>query len=188
MAAIGIKHILRPNPAYPIERILVDTSIIIRYENPFGFVKPHINSRTITHIHKLKNHYSLHATMISAAEYFKYIQVGYYNIFIQTRPGHFQKYSIANFKKLRKANADFASGWKLRLKAFRKTFTRHFPPLPEGSASIYSPELFTQFDGNALDFGDMLFFREAEKHKNMAILTADKDFADLNDTVLVIRV
>ncbi len=184
---IGIKRVLRPNPDYPIRQILVDTSIVIRYENPFGFVKADVNSRTVQQVHRLKSHYQLHATMLTAAEYFKYVQVGYYNIFIQTNSGHFRKYSIANFKSLKKNSAHFQRGWQLRLSAFRKTFQRHFPPAPQEAVN-YNPAVFDAFDGSKADFGDFMLYRQAESLTDCAILTADKDFALFEGNAIVIRV
>ena len=173
---ISLEAVLGSGPPPELGAVFVDTNIVIRYENPFGFINAAQNYRIVHSVNQLKSRYPVHAATITAVEYYKYMQVGYYNIFIQTQPGNFRKYSTALFKKMRTHHAAFAEGWQLRLKSFRKTFAKHFPPPPGNGPSGYSASLLGEFSGKNIDFGDHLLIAAARQVPASAILTTDKDF------------
>lgn len=183
---IKIDDILKPSSDYPIQNILVDTNIIINYEDPFSRVKSELNASTTHYLNILKGCYKVNSTIVNALEFFKYIQVGSYNIFIKTQPGHFEEYSTVEFKKLRKRNSDFSSTWDLRLKQFKKTFKKHFPPLDIEKDKIYSLNLITNFDGTEVDFGDNILYQYALKTDYPLIITSDRDFESFPNDLHVV--
>lgn len=185
---INIQDILKPTSKYPLQRILVDTNVIINYENPFAFVQPILNTKTVDYLNQLKSHYQVNSTLVTALEFFKYVQVGTYNVFTKTQPGHYEDFSTLAFKKLRRISADFTDHWNLRLKAFRRTFQKHFPPYDVTGAVLFTSDLIANFDGSNVDFGDELLFRYSLETEFPLILTSDKDFESFPDNLHVVYI
>jgi len=183
---INIDDILKPSPNYPIQNILIDTSTIINYEDPFGWIDPKLNETTVRYLEKLKSQYKVNSTLLTASEYFKHIQVGSYNIFTKTQPGYFESYSTIEFKKLRRRNTDFANTWNLRLKKFKITLKKHFPPFDIENDKIYSLNLLDNFNGAEVDFGDEVLYRYSLKTDFPLIITSDRDFESFPDNLHVV--
>ncbi len=183
---IKIEKILKPTSQYPIQNILLDTNIIINYEDPFGSVAPNLNAKISQYINVLKSHYTINSIFVTALEYFNYIQVGFYNVFVDTHEGTFEKYSSKEFKQLRNKNSEFAASWNLHLKSFVRTFKKHFPPF-DTTREIYSLTVIQNFDGNKVDFGDEILYQYAMKLSYPVILTMDKDFKSYPDELNLIQ-
>ena len=178
---ITIDKILPPNSDYPITDIIVDTNVIIDYKDPFGNVNPNVNSKIVDQINKLKSHFKVYSTIISAIEYYKFLQYGYYNIYIKIHSGNYAKYSTIEFKKLRRTDPDFSNGWDLRLKEFKRTNIKHFPPLNIDLNNIYTIENIGTFDGSKADFGDEMIYKICQFLKFPVVITKDKDFSSFPD-------
>lgn len=185
---VAIDEILKPTPKYPIQNILVDTNIIINYENPFGWIHASLNVKIVQYLNQLKSHYSVNSTLVTALEYFKYIQHGYYNIFVKTHNGYFEKYTTREFKKLRLHNKEFADGWDLHLKAFKRTFRKHFPPFDISDIKIYVEDVIENFDGTKVDFGDEILYQYASTLKFPFIITMDRDFTNYPDKLNILLI
>ncbi len=184
---LNIEELLRSTNTHPIERILVDTNVVINHKNPFGYVSPAFNSKVTRVVNRLQQKFPLNATLMTASEYFRYLQVGYYNIFVKTQKVKYKKYSAGQFKRLRKNDEEFARGWDLRLRSFRLTFTQLFPPF-HPSASIFNENIIAQFDGAQVDFGDEVFYQIALQTGFPVILTTDRDFAAFRDDLNIILI
>ena len=184
---LNIDALLHSPAQYPIERILVDTNVVINHKNPFGYVSPAFNSKVTKVVNRLQKQFPLNATLMTASEYFRYLQVGYYNIFVKTHKVKFQKYSAGQFKRLRKNNGEFARGWDLRLRSFRLTFTQLFPPF-HPAASIFNEAVLEEFDGAQVDFGDEMFYQIALQTGFPVILTTDRDFASFRNDLNIILI
>jgi hypothetical protein len=172
---LEIDHILKPSPDYPIKNILVDTNIIINYENLFGNINPKLNSKTFEILNKLKSSYNVNSTLVTAIEYYKFIQVGFYQIFTRLHPKYSNKYTTQDFKKLKRRDSDFLEGWNLRVKTFKRTFKKHFPTYDIQDDTIYNLDLIENFDGVNVDFGDELLYQYAIKTDFPLIITSDRD-------------
>jgi predicted nucleic acid-binding protein len=183
---LSIDNILPPSTNYPIDIIFVDTNVIVNYEDPFGFVKPQKNADIVSLLNNLKSNYRVCSTIVSAIEFYKFLQVGYYNIYIKTHPGNFEESSTIAFKKLKGRDQEFLKGWELRLKMFVKTFKKHFPAFDVKGESIYSEELITSFDGKSVDFADEIIYHYSKKIKNSVIITEDRDFQSFPDDVRLV--
>ena len=136
-------------------------------------------------MNQLKSHYVVNSTLVTALEYFKYIQVGFYNIFTSKQSGIYEKHSTAAFKRLRSSNNDFSDSWNLRLEDFKRTFRKHFPPY-DSSRQIYSLELIQNFDGTKVDFGDEVLYHYALTTEFPLIITADRDFRSFPDNLNIV--
>ena len=178
--------IIPPVADHPIDIIFVDTNVIINYEDPFSYVKSEKNEYTVSLLNQLKSVYKVRSTIAGAVEFYKYLQVGFYNIYVQTHSGDYEKYSTIAFKKLKIRDTDFSEDWKLRLKVFNRTFKRHFPAFDLDDDSIYNEELLNSFDGTKVDFADEIIYKYSTKINNSTILTEDKDFESYPDDVRII--
>ena len=183
---IEIERILKPSPEFPIENILVDTNVIINYTNPFGWIRSGLNVETTRYLNILKTHYKVNSTLVSALEYFKYVQVGSYNIFKGTREGHLEEYSTRAFKKLRRENSEFADRWNLRMLSLKRTFRKHFPPYEVSGEPVYSLSLIEDFDGTKVDFGDEVLYRYCLTTDFPIVITFDRDFKSFPDDLHVV--
>jgi len=183
---ITLDNILPPNSDYPLENIIVDTNIIIDYKDPFGRVVPQDNIKTVEEVNKLKSHYKVNSTIVSGLEYYKYLYVNFYNIFIKTHNGYYEKYSSQEFKKQRRTNSDFASEWDLRLNQFKITFKRHFPPIETDTDNFFTVDNIDSFDGSNVDFGDEMLYKISQSLDFPLIITKDRDFSSFPDDLYII--
>lgn len=183
---IPVKDVLKPNPKYPISIIIIDTNIVINYVDPFGYVNEKLNAKTVEYLNQLKSNYKVNSTSVTALEYFNYLKHGYYNIFIETHPGNYEKFSKFEFKKIQRRNPGFSAGWDIRLKAFKKTFKKYFPPFNFSVDNIYTTDLLEKFDGTKTDFGDELIYQYSQQLDFPVIISMDRDFDSYPDDLNLI--
>jgi hypothetical protein len=172
----------------PTEAFFVDTNIVLDYADPFGrsldrdsFARRNAEAREIIHWLKSQHHQAF-STISVALEFYKVIQVGFYQIFVdktslKVTPTRFDP---EHFKRLRKSDVDFIERWNLQLRGFRRAFTKWFPVFhPQFEVS----RLMQDFDGSQVDFGDhvlhLLVLASGEKRK--CVFSNDADFASYPD-------
>lgn len=177
--------LVRNNKRLPKEAFFVDTNVVLDFVDPFGkslgggsFGKR--NERVTEVTKRLKSDgVPCHSTVGIALEYYKHIQVGFY----QAHTGN--KFEPEDFKVLRKANPVFASSWNLQIKMFSKTFSKTFPLK---DVTIPATNVLKTFDCTNVDFGDHVLYVsvKAMDEKNWCVFSNDSDFYSFADDLVVL--
>ncbi|MEW5800337.1 MAG: hypothetical protein AB1728_15160 [Bacteroidota bacterium] len=182
---IDALEIVSSKKRLPCEAFFVDTNIIIYHRDPFAesafdYYKKILNERVTNCIHYFRSDHSKCFSVISVAiEFYKFIQVGSYNIFTGAK-----KMDLEHFKKLRLNDKEFQKKWQITLKQYEKCFTKYFPLY-----GVYaSTDIFQNFDGMLVDFGDYALFDTVMNSKKewFCIFSNDSDFYSFpNDLYLL---
>jgi hypothetical protein len=148
--------LLKDKRRLPTEAFFVDTNIIIAFEDPFGrsMDNPSIGKRNeevsqiVLYLKSLG--FKSYTTITVALEYYKHIQVGFFNIHTGRK-----QFDLEEFKRLRDGDLDFMTRWDHQIKVFRKVFQKKFPFY---TSAPDLTELVSTFEGGKVDFGDHALF------------------------------
>jgi hypothetical protein len=177
--------IVRNKKRLPVEAFFVDTNVIINYEDPFSrtlddIARARINEDLTEALQGLKGMgYDRFTTPSVALEYYKHIQVSYYQVFTNG------KFNIEDFKKRREEDIGFMAGWDLQIKTFKKLFKKKFPIV---TTNIQSEQLIDSFKGEEIDFGDHLLssFVLSLPSAQQCVFSNDSDFYKFPDQLFVL--
>jgi hypothetical protein len=171
---IDALEIVQKNKKLPCEAFFVDTNIIVYYKDLFGesltnvSIQPIVNDVSGT-FPILKSKYKSYCTLSVAIEFYKHIQINFYQKFLNKR------FDTEDFKKQRESNIAFFDGWDLQIKQFKKVFRKeievHLEALPEA-------DIIESFEGSKVDFGDHAIYKTLMRcEKNLrCVFTHDSDF------------
>jgi len=168
--------LLKDKRRLPTEAFFVDTNIVIAFKDPFGQSSIDLDvQRRNLQISEIilflkSNGFKGYSTISVALEYYKYIQVSFFNL--QTES---QKFDSGRFKELRDNNAEFMIRWDHQISVFKKVFRKNFP-LFEASPPL--ERLVSTFEGSKADFGDHTLFHSVMScARNLrCIFSNDADF------------
>jgi len=188
MPIIDALEFVRNKKRLPTEAFFVDTNVVLDYADPFGrsldrasFSRRNEETRSVMHWLR-SDHKQAYTTVSVALEYYKAIQVGFYQIFVdQTNPkSNPSPFDAQNFKRLRNSDPQFIESWSNQLKVFKRTFTKSFPLY---NANFDLSVFLSDFDGNMLDFGDHVLFQSAMscEPEFRCIFSNDADFYSVSD-------
>jgi hypothetical protein len=178
--------LLKDKRRLPTEAFFVDTNIIIAFKDPFGLSnidgsmqRQNVQVSEVVSFLKstgLKGY----ATISTALEYYKYIQVGFFNL--QTAS---ERFDLGRFKKLRDNDAEFMVRWDHQISVFKKVFKKNFP-LYEMSPPL--ERLLSTFQGGKADFGDHTLFHSVMScAENLrCIFSNDADFCVYPDELYLL--
>ena len=166
----------------PTEAFFVDTNIIIAFADPFSLAltNPSLEERyekinQVLQYFKSIDGTRSYSTIVNCLEYYKHIQVNYYNI--QTN----QKYNSLDFKNLLDTNTSFANGWQKQISVFERLFyKKNFQVI---DSNINQKEIIQGFGLSGVDFGDFTTYKivMSQASKYRCIFSNDKDFYSLPD-------
>jgi hypothetical protein len=172
---IDAESLLQVTERLPTEAFFVDTNVIIDYADPFGdsTTKASLEKRNIliTEIlHRIKSQHKCFSTITVAIEYYKHIQVNFYNLHTQRK-----KFDSEHFKQLRNGDVEFIERWEVQMKQFKKLFRKKFPLY---SSDISITELWDTFKPSEVDFGDHTLYAttKASVGNYQCIFSNDSDF------------
>lgn len=182
---IDAKSLLVEKKRLPTEAFFVDTNIIIDYADPFGdsTAKPSFEKRNIliTEIlHRIKSQYKSFSTITVAIEYYKHIQVNFYNLHTQEK-----KFDNEHFKELRREDVEFIERWDVQMKKFKRLFQKNFPLY---SSDIPVTELLDTFKPSEVDFGDHTLYAttKASGDNYQCVFSNDSDFYTYGDDLYLL--
>jgi hypothetical protein len=162
---IDAQQLVRNKTGLPTEAFFVDTNVLLDINDPFGLSLSDVmlaqrNEILSDIVHRLKSADGVRSfsTLSVALEYYKHIQVGFYQTQVNKAPGAREalKFSTTEFKRLRDSDAQFMLGWELQLKLFKKTFSKNYQIY---DASPQVSDVLSTFQGSKVDFGDHLLFK-----------------------------
>lgn len=128
--------------------------------------------------------------MINGIEYYKHIQNGAFNIFLKTNPnlsGYQSKERSMAFKKLRRDSTEFQNFWNLQLRAFQRTFKKHFPIYEMSDSVTFNAGILSSFNGIDHDFGDRLLYEFTIHSRSPYIISNDHDFESFDGRLYLIK-
>lgn len=170
----------------PTEAFFVDTNIVVAFKDPFGQsnVDAYIqqrNEQIAGVISYLKSGGIMgYSTITIALEYYKYIQVGFFNIQTDSK-----RFDLERFKELRDSDPEFMIRWHHQISVFKKVFKKNFP-LFEASPPL--ERLVTTFEGGKADFGDHILFHSVMSCQSdlRCIFSNDADFYTYSDELYLL--
>lgn len=181
---IDAVQLVRDKKRLPKEAFFVDTNVVLDYVDPFSrsleldsVARPNARVREV--MSYLKSHQRVYSTVGVALEYYKHIQVGFY----QVQTGKI--FQADDFKMLRNNDVEFINRWDGQIKAFKKVFTKNFPLY---DAQVPVAELVSDFQGGACDFGDHVLCKSVLQcdDKLRCIFSNDSDFYSFPDNLLLL--
>jgi len=182
---IDAESLLEDKKRLPTEAFFVDTNIIIDYADPFGdsTTYPSLEKRNILItkvLNRVKSQHKCFSTITVTIEYYKHIQVNFYNLHTQEK-----KFDNEHFKELRNNDVEFIERWEVQMKKFKRLFQKNFPLY---SSHIPVSELWDTYKPSEVDFGDHTLYAtimaSAENYK--CVFSNDSDFYTFSDELYLL--